>query len=473
MPDFATCINNARQANGGDLSDKEAEELIRRYNAHVGALNAAGHADPHGAGLAAVVSELKDSAAKKQADAAAAVAVRDEMLGYAQTYRDSSGNANIQDAFLNVLHNIGFGAGRVGLAGISLAKFNLIVGKAGTALENFYRSRITGGRFNKPLGEDVAREMVGKDTGNVEAKGFAKILAETIEDFRLAFNKAGGKIGKLENYFPQYHDPVALLNAGLEKWRDITTSLLDRERTIDPLTGAPFTDERLAAVLQVVHSRATTGGWSDREPRATPFGLGSLVNQRQEHRFLHFKTENDEWLTYHKQFGGGDPIQAVLNHFRSMAQDIAQLEVLGPNPNAMIEWMTQAVKSEAAKRISGKPSLYAPANLAKVQDKLSGGDEHRLRSLYNAVTSSDAPVSKRTAQFAGDVRNFLTGAQLGGANVLASVQDPMLDRAARLLSGIPIGCPHPPNPQVDVRHRHSRRGPACWLRARRLLPRHE
>ena len=116
MPDFKTCMDNARVANGGDLSDKEADELIRRYNAHVGALGAAGHADPHSGALSAVVSELKAGAAKKQADAAAAIAVRDEMLAYAQTHRNSAGSADIMDAFLNVFHNIGFGAGRVGLS---------------------------------------------------------------------------------------------------------------------------------------------------------------------------------------------------------------------------------------------------------------------------------------------------------------------------------------------------------------------
>ena len=128
------------------------------------------------------------------------------------------------------------------------------------------------------------------------------------------FNKAGGNIGKLENYLPQFHNPTAVLRAGMEKWRDDITPLLDRNRMVDPLSGAPMTDERLNETLGVARRAHHHGRLVRSRPGATPFGLGALVNQRQEHRFLHFKTDNDEWLTYDKMYGkgGGDPIQAVL-----------------------------------------------------------------------------------------------------------------------------------------------------------------
>jgi hypothetical protein len=117
--------------------------------------------------------------------------------------------------------------------------------------------------------------------------------------------------------------------------------------------------------------------------------------------------------------------------------------VLGRNPDATMEWMVQSVQSEAAKHATGKPSLYDPTITAKIAQDRIGSDAWRLRGTYNLVTGADKPASSRVAMIAGDVRNVLTGAQLGGSAVLAAIQDPWTDRKARLMSGMPVGAAIP------------------------------
>ena len=50
-------------------------------------------------------------------------------------------------------------------------------------------------------------------------------------------------------------------------------------------------------------------------------------------------------------------IETIFNHINSMAKDIAAMETLGPNPDAMMEWMIQNVRREVARGASGSPSL--------------------------------------------------------------------------------------------------------------------
>ncbi|WP_163570876.1 hypothetical protein, partial [Klebsiella pneumoniae] len=81
--------------------------------------------------------------------------------------------------------------------------------------------------------------------------------------------------------------------------------------------------------------------------------------------------------------GHGDPIRSVFEHVNGMSADIATMEILGPNPGAMVEWMKQVVTAEAAKAVAGKPSLYnAGAKTAEgIAEKLNYLG-YRIDSVY-------------------------------------------------------------------------------------------
>lgn len=428
MASFRDCILSAQKQ--GVLGDEEAEALINRYEEHRSARG--GDPDAAKTGLAA---ELDEIAGRKRQLAALAEQKRDDIKAYLETYKTADGKHDVFAAVANLLENHGYGAGVSSLAGSAKAKFDLATGELADLLSKFRRSRLTGGRFNKPMAENVAREILGESTGSAEAAGMGKAVADVFERLRNEFNAAGGAISKLERYLPQSHDPRAVLNAGFKTWRDNIVPKLDLDKMKDPLTGGRLTPERLDETLKSAWEHITTGGWSDREPSAQPFGKGALANQRNEHRFLQFKSA-DDWLAYARDFGQGGPIEAIFQHIKGMTRDIAAMETLGPNPNATMEWLKQVVKSEASKRVTGQPSLYPEGKLAKIQDNLNY-DSWRLQAIFENVQGR-AQASRRIATGFGNLRNVLTSAQLGGASILAAVQDPFIDMAARHLSGLPV-----------------------------------
>lgn len=434
MATFRDCILSAQKQ--GVLSDDEAEALINRYQEHWDARRAAGHEDAEGAAKAGLASELDEIAGRKRQLAALAEQKRDDVKAYLETYKTAGGKSDVFAAAANLIENHGYGAATSSVAGSAKAKFDLAAGELADMLSEFRRSRLTGRRFNKPMAENVAREILGEPTGSPEAQGMGKAVADVFERLRNEFNAAGGNINKLDRYLPQKHDPRAVLSAGRDKWIEYIKPKLDLDKMRDPLTDGPLTPARLDETLKSAWEHISTWGWSDREASAQPFGKGSLANQRNEHRFLQFKTA-DDWLTYARDFGQGGPIEAIFQHIKGMTRDIAAMETLGPNPNATMEWLKQVVKSEASKTVTGQPSLYnGSANLAKVQDNINY-DSWRLQSIYDNVRGRDQ-ASRRIATGFGNLRNVLTAAQLGGASILAAAQDPFIDMSARHLSGLPM-----------------------------------
>jgi hypothetical protein len=314
---------------------------------------------------------------------------------------------------------------------------SLAHGQMADVLSTFRRSAVTGQRRNRPMVDDVVRGLFGEET-TPEASTLAGAIGEVFETLRQRFNAAGGAIAKLDTWgLPQAHDAAAMLSAGREKWKAFVLPLLDREKMRDPLTGGTMTQERLVASLDHVFDSITTDGWANHKPTLQTKGAGALASQRADHRFLAFK-DAESWLNYDREFGNGDPIAAVFQHVNGMARDVAAMEILGPNPGAMVEWLKQVVTSEAGKAIAGKASLYDMNGKAaeKIADKLKYLG-WRIDSVYQYVRGRQVVSSSVAAGF-GDVRNVLTSAQLGSASILAAATDPFIDAATRYLSGLPI-----------------------------------
>lgn len=430
MANFDDCIRSAQQQ--GVLSEDEAAALIERYAEHRRARAEAGDTDPDGAAKAALASEFDADAAMKRAVAEGSEAARARIIAHAEEFRDLSGKTNIFEAFVNLLE--GFGGGASSWKNRTNAIARWAHGDMSEFLSTFRRSRISGRRFNKPQIDNVVREVLGEQSGSHEAQGMAQALNRTYEQLRNDFNKAAGfeAIPKLEGgYLPQSHNPEALLRAGYATWRDYITPRLSLEKMRDPLTGGALSPERLDESLKITWNRIVTGGWYDREPKATPFGLGALATRRSEHRFLHFKSA-DDWLAYSNEFGAGDPTKAIFQHIRSMASDIAAMDVLGPNPNATLNWMKQVVQSEAAKSVAGEKSLFAGTAGVDTGERRAA----RLDAIFTAVGGQQV-LSGRLAAGFGDVSNLLTSAYLGSTSILAASTDPFIDRAARYFNGLP------------------------------------
>lgn len=168
------------------------------------------------------------------------------------------------------------------------------------------------------------------------------------ENLRKRANAAGMRIPKRADWgMPQTHDMLKVRQVSEQEWKDFIRNKLDTDKMIDEVTGYPISQERLELALSASYKNITDTGVTIKTPQ---FGGGgkSLANRRLDSRWLVFK-DPDAWLEYQAKFGEPDPFATMIKHVESMSRDIALLEVLGPNPTAMMS----ALKTKVANDVKG------------------------------------------------------------------------------------------------------------------------
>ncbi|WP_062203475.1 hypothetical protein [Aureimonas sp. AU12] len=438
MP-FIDCLNSAIEQ--GAITRAEGEALNRDFETKYAQKKL--QLGDDGAAQAAkdeLARELKAQAIEKRRRAVltekARVRLKDRLLGY----RDEQGRPDVYEAAVQTLSHYGY-AGAESVRGREEAIVSMAHGKLTDLMTATSRSLLRGRRTaSAGLVRDIVRELHGEASADATAKTFAGDLSRVFEDLRNRFNAAGGAIPKLDGWgLPHSHNGLAVRQAGREAWKEFIKPLVDPDKILHPLTAEPVGVAGLDKALDHVFESITTTGWAHHAPQMKGVGAGSLATQRQEHRFLAFKSA-DDWMTYNQSFGGGDPVQAMFRHINGMAKDIAALEVLGPNPNAMMQWMVQGVRSEIAKGDVGRASM---ARIAGDMAKWARGTEPgafaewRLQALY-AELRGGPNVASGVATATATVKNLMNSALLGGAGVTAALTDPFVAQASRRLAGLPV-----------------------------------
>ena len=275
--------------------------------------------------------------------------------------------------------------------------------------------------------DNIVREAFGEDTGDMAAKGLAEAWAGTAERARHMFNAAGGALGKMDGWgLPQSHDGARVREAGRDAWVASILPRLDRTKMVDKVTGEPFTERRLKAVLGEVWATIGSGGASGRQPGAG-MGKGALAKQRSEARFLAFKSA-DDWMAYQAEWGQGDAFQTMMGHLDDMARDIAQMQILGPNPAHQFEWLRNFAQREAA--------LEELNGVKGAVDRAKGliGEAERMMAHFNGDLNT--PVNVKVSNAGGAVRAVLTGTMLGSAILGELGSGPILGRMTRGFTGL-------------------------------------
>ena len=258
---------------------------------------------------------------------------------------------------------------------------------------------------------NVAREAYGTKTGNARAAKIAKEWSEVSEYARIRFNRAGGNIPKLKDWgMPQHHDPIKVNKAAktlkLESidnrsaWKQYITPLLNRNRTFNE-AGVPMNDQEFDEMLDIVFDTVRTNGATDLIKEPGKFrGRSSVANRHQDHRILAFNTA-DDWLNYQDTFGSQDLYHTMTDHLNMMSREIAQMEILGPNPDATF----RLLKDKIAIKSGFKSQMQ----------------ETYIDSLWNVVSGkADAAQNVRMADISSGTRHLLVSAQLGGATLSAA-----------------------------------------------------
>lgn len=249
----------------------------------------------------------------------------------------------------------------------------------------------------------MVRDLYGEASGDPVAANAARAWSEATEYARTRFNAAGGNIPRKEAWrLPQSFDADAVKKMGRQAFEDWMHRAVDdgRLRIWDWEANAPVDPLRRAEIISNAYERISTNGVSDLVPGAG--GRTKLANSRSERRAFEWTTA-DAWLEANRTFGRGDAgiFDTLVGHIDGMSQDIALLEILGPNPAA-----TARVLIDTAKKAGATET-----------------EVYRLENLWGHVSGASlSPVRNWLATMAGGVRAWLSSAQLGSA-VLSSVSD--------------------------------------------------
>jgi hypothetical protein len=394
MSSIADCLSAMVAA--GRMSDNAAQELLERAERHADHFRLQGQTNP------AAARSAGEAAALASAKRELALQARQRTL---QAIRNNANTTRIMNhpksaaAGLADLHGRSL-RGEVNVGNIETRARSII----GTAHADFAEglkalSRKWFGFYqDRALMRTSVREMFGEATGNAEAKAIAKAWADTAEGLRQRFNAAGGSIGKRADWgLPQIHDAGRVGRAPKNEWVDFVMEHIDPERMIDA-DGRILTPPEVRFALDTVYERIRTDGLVDMVPGQT--GGMKLANRHREARWLQFK-DADAWMAYQERFGAPDTFQVLIDHLDRMAHEIAQLEILGPNPAAGYRYLADVAKKQGA----------SPADLGYTD------------ALNRVVTGGgDARRSIMAADIMGAVRNWITSARLGSA-LLSQISD--------------------------------------------------
>lgn len=281
-------------------------------------------------------------------------------------------------------------------------------------------SRDLKGNVKDPAGlMNVVRELHGESTGDAASQALAKSVRDAFKDMRRMFNEAGGVIGELDDWgLPHVHNRLAVTKAGFDRWFADIDDRIAWHRIEDRLTGRPFASEGqkppLATrqqFLRDIYDSIVFGRDSDEAIFGKIQGQ-SLVNRNNQARVLHFNSAED-WISYNKTFGTGNPYASIVAHAHRMADEIVKLREYGPSPELGLDYQRQlAVK---------KARDMGDADLAS---SVEGNFEH-ARRMMRIQSGGMQPKSLRQAQIArffSSARHVLTAAMLDRA-IVASISD--------------------------------------------------
>lgn len=281
-----------------------------------------------------------------------------------------------------------------------------------------YRSKAAGIKQDIEGFRSVVKNILDGNKSDPEARA----LSEVFDLMRRQYEAEGGIIGKIENYFPQSHNPQLVGRVSVDEWKMSIKPLLDRNRMIDPDTGLPFTDKRLDLALNDIYEGIRTNGLDEVARRAerglTTVGKGgSTAVRHASSRFLHFK-DADSFFKYNDQFGYGDAglFDSMMGNISIMSRDIALLQEFGPKPETMMNRLLMNVRAT-------NNNIQTQRTLQGMYDVLSG---------RTSATGELGPIFRALS----DVKNLLRSSLLGSAPVSA-MSDSFYAAFTAKMNGLP------------------------------------
>ncbi|EPG9829095.1 TPA: hypothetical protein ACHIJP_001373 [Acinetobacter baumannii] len=267
---------------------------------------------------------------------------------------------------------------------------------------------------NKEMTDDIIRVMFGGKSDNPEITAMAKEVSFALEEMRLAFNRAGGNIRKLDNFgIMTSHDQKKVALSTEQEWVDEVLPKLDRNQYVRE-DGLLMSDSEVRTMLKDVYRTIATNGANkvlDGRKSITPVGGRSkMANRHQEARALHFK-DGDSWLEYQAKFGTYNETgfhEILKNHTHRMSTEIAMMQNFGSNPRLSFENLLE----EASTKLKADPENGSKHGEIDKQSK-------RALSMYNTLDANTRAVDSTLGNVMGGLRALMVASKLGGTTLTA------------------------------------------------------
>ncbi|MFA3055928.1 hypothetical protein [Acinetobacter pittii] len=265
---------------------------------------------------------------------------------------------------------------------------------------------------NKEMTDDIIRVMFGGKSDNPEITAMAKEVSFALEEMRLAFNRAGGNIRKLDNWgFMTSHDQKKVALSTEQEWVDEVLPKIDRNQYVRE-NGLLMSDSEVRTMLRDVYRTIATNGANkvlDGRKSITPVGGRSkMANRHQEARALHFK-DGDSWLEYQAKFGTYNETgfhEILKNHTHRMSTEIAMMQNFGSNPRLSFENLLE----EASTKLKADPENGSKHGEIDKQSK-------RALSMYNTLDANTRAVDSTLGNVMGGLRALMVASKLGGTTL--------------------------------------------------------
>lgn len=265
---------------------------------------------------------------------------------------------------------------------------------------------------NKEMTDDIIRVMFGGKSDNPEIVAMAKEVGFALEEARSAFNRAGGNIGKLDNWgFMTSHDQKKVALTKQQDWVENVLPKLDRNQYVQD-DGLLMSDVEVRKLLNDVYRTIATNGANkilDGRKSITPVGGRSkMANRHQEARALHFK-DGDSWLEYQAEYGTYNETgfhEILKNHIHRMSTEIAMMQNFGSNPRLSFESLLE----EASTKLKADPENGINHGEIDKQSK-------RALSMYNTLDANTRAVDSTLGNIMGGLRALMVASKLGGTTL--------------------------------------------------------
>lgn len=269
----------------------------------------------------------------------------------------------------------------------------------------------------------LVRELRGQASGNADAALAAKKFHGLAERYRERFNRAGGNIGRLEDWaMPQSHSQQLTSRAGRDRWVQDHLAWIDRDRYTNP-DGSLMSDTELSEFLGHAWASIATNGANKLEP-GKPSGFGMRANRGSQERQIHYK-DAESYIAAQQKYSDTPMLQTIIGHVDRMARDIALVETMGPNSHLMIRYWADIARKQMTEA--------NPDRTGAIEADIAS-----LERLYNEVSGAQSTTGSQALAEGFDTYRSLNVAARLGSSVITAITDVGTQALTAIYNGIPV-----------------------------------